>query len=346
MIHEIPAKITEMFIELSRTYIQMTRDKINAGSDEEKTAVVSTIYHSLLQLCRIMAPLCPFITEKMYHNLKEHSGLENESVHDLDWPEADGSLINTELEIQFDMAKSMIQAILSAREKAQMGVRWPISEAIVVSTDEEAKKATELLADIIQKQTNVKKMTVVERFDKIKLSVKANYTKIGPDFGDKSPMIIAQMATTSPEAILSKIEKEGKFVLEVGGEPFELVKDHLIVKREVPELYAEGEFRSGYVYLDLHRTDELEAEGYARELMRRIQSQRKDAKLSKPDRISLFVQTDQEMAGMLKPWVDAIKEKVGATQINITHNEPAKMHEHKKKEKIKECEFVVEFDKV
>ncbi|MBW2964127.1 class I tRNA ligase family protein [Candidatus Woesearchaeota archaeon] len=342
----IPLLIEELFLELSRTYIQFTREKSTTGTDEQKEEVAHTIYHNMMALLKIMAPVCPFITEQMYQNIREGLKLETESIHLFEWPAADESIIDTELEQSFDVAKNIIQSILSAREKAQMGVRWPVGEAIVVTRDASVKKALDTLADVIKTQTNVKKITVMDYFDKVKTTVKADYGKMGPVFGEKSAQIIAQMSTTSPESILSRIEKEGKFVITAGGDEFELGKEHLIIKRDVPEMYAEGEFRGGFVYLDLHRTDELEAEGYARELMRRIQAQRKDAKFVKTDRISLFVQTSKEMAGMLKPWADAIKEKVGATQINITHNEPAKMHQHKKKEKIKEHEFVVEFDKI
>ncbi|MBW2972498.1 isoleucine--tRNA ligase [Candidatus Woesearchaeota archaeon] len=345
-LHEIPSAVTEMFLELSRTYIQMTRDRANSEDAEERKTVLDTIYHSMLCINRMMAPLCPFITEQMHLNLKEEFGLKNPSVHDCDWPEADEKLIDKGLEKQFDIVKTAIQAMLSAREKAQTGVRWPITEAVVVTKDADNKKAVENLAELIKKQTNIKKVTVADQFDKVKLTLKADYTKMGPSFGEKSGQIVAKIATMSPESILSRIEKEGHFIVESDGEKFELTREHIIIKREVPDSFAEGEFRNGLVYLDLKRTPELEAEGYARELMRRIQALRKDAKLSKPDRISLFIRTDQETVQMLKPWNDAIKEKVGASQMNITHNEPAKMHQHKKKEKIKEKEFVVEFDKL
>ncbi|MBU2561909.1 MAG: isoleucine--tRNA ligase [Nanoarchaeota archaeon] len=346
LLHSIPAKLTELFLDLSRTYIQMTRDKANSEDEKERQTVLDTIYHCMLKTTVLMAPVCPFITEQIYHHLKQEFGLENDSVHDYDWLQADESLIDKKLEEQFDIAKTAIQSILSAREKAQTGVRWPLAEAIMVTKNEETKKAIESLAEIIKKQTNVKKVSVVERFDKVKTTIKADYTKMGPSFGEKSPQVIAKMATTSPDAILSKIEKDGKYVVECNGDRFELTKEHLIFKREVPDNYAEGEFRNGLVYLDLVRTPELEAEGYARELMRRIQALRKDSKLSKPDRISLFIQTDADTVQMLKPWNDAIKDKVGAKQMNITHNEPAKMHEHKKKEKIKDKDFMVEFDKL
>ncbi|MFH1063662.1 MAG: isoleucine--tRNA ligase [Candidatus Woesearchaeota archaeon] len=345
-LHDMPTAVTDLFLELSRTYIQLTRDKANAGSDAEKKAVIGTMFHSLLETLKIMAPLCPFITEQLYQEMKEEFGLEKESVHDFDWPNAEDNLIDIDLEEMFDIAKSTIQGVLAAREKAQLGVRWPVGEVIVVTTDDKTKKAMRELGDLIKTQTNVKKLTVSESFKDVKMTVKADYTKMGPDFGDKSPQIVAQMATTSPESIIKNMDTAGKFEVSVNGEKFELTKEHIMIKREVPDSHLEGEFKTGLVYLDMHRNEELDAEGYARELMRRVQALRKEVKLSKPDRISLFIQTGQDMAQMLKPWNDAIKEKVGASAMNITHNEPAKMHEHRKKEKIKDIEFLVEFDKV
>jgi len=345
-LHEVPGVVTELFLELSRTYIQMTRDKSNSEDEDDKTAVISTIFHALYNAMKIMSPLCPFITEQMYQNMKDQFELEEDSIHESAWPKYDEKLIDKDLEQKFEVAKGVTQSILSAREKAQLGVRWPVIETTVITKEEETKKAVEALADLIKTQTNVKKLTVLDGFNKVKLSVKADYTKIGPDFGEKSPSIIASMATTSPESIITKIEKEGKFEILIGKEKIELTDKHIIVKREVPDTFAEGEFRTGYVYLDKTRNAELESEGFARELMRRVQSLRKDSKLSKPDRISLFIKTDDETVQMLKPWNNAIKDKVGAKTMNITHNEPAKMHEHKKKEKIKEKEFMIEFDKL
>lgn len=345
-LHEIPSALVDLFLELSRTYIQMTRDKANSDNKEEKKTVLSTIYHCMLNVVKIMSPVCPFITESIYLDLKDEFGLKHESVHDFDWPSADEKLIDTDLEQKFEVAKSVIQGILSAREKAQLGVRWPVKEVLVITSDDKAKQAVQDLSEIIKTQTNVKELTIQDSFKELKTSIKADYTKLGPAFGEKSPQVVAKMAMTSPESILKKIEKDGNFLVEVNGDRFELTKEHLLVKREVPDTHAEGEFRNGFIYLDKERDEELDAEGFARELMRRVQAMRKEAGLVKTDRISLFVKTDEGTVSSLKPWFDTVKERVGATQINITHNEPAKMHQHKKKIKIREKEFVAEFDKV
>jgi isoleucyl-tRNA synthetase len=349
-IQDMPALVTDLFLELSRTYIQMNRDKSNSDDEEEREVVFNTIHHCLLETVKILSPVCPFIAEQIYKNMREQfngkHGLDKESVHDLDWPKHDEKLIDKALEEQFDLVKTVLQSILSAREKAELGVRWPVKEVVVVTGSEDAKKAVKALEETILTQTNTKKITVLEEFDKIKMAVKPDSTKIGPAFGEKAPSVIAKIATTSPQAILARLEKEGKYNLEVNGDKLELTKEHFIIKREVPDTHAEGEFRQGYIYLDKTRTPELDAEGFARELMRRVQAMRKEAGLVKSDSISLFMQTDQATCEMLKKWNEAIRDRVGAKQMNIAFNEPAKMHQHKKKIKVKDKEFMVEFDKV
>jgi len=345
-LNDMPGIVTELFLELSRTYIQLTRDKANSDDEEDRNVVLDTVYHCMLAITKIMSPLCPFITEQIYQNLKTEFGLSQESVHDFEWPAYDEKLIDKELEQRFDIVKTVLQSILSAREKSDLGVRWPVGEVVAVTDNDEAKKAIREFEETIKVQTNIKKLTVVENFPAIKITIKADYTKIGPDFGDAAPQIIAAITTTSPEAILKKILKGHKYIMTVDGKEIELTQEHFIIKRDVPDMYTEGEFRNGFTYLDKTRTKELDAEGMCRELMRKVQAMRKEVGLVKQDRIGLFIQVDEETVNSLKPWNDMIKDKVGANQMNLTYNEPAKMHQHKKKVKVKDKEFMVEFDKL
>lgn len=342
----IPSIIEDAFLELSRTYIQFTRDKTSSGTAEEKNTAINVIYHCVSKINKILAPLCPFITEQIYQNFKHEFNLDIESVHEVNWPGYDESMIDEKLESQVDIAKLVIQTALHAREKAQLGVRWPVSEVTIESTKPEVKEAIEVLGDLIKNQLNVKTITPVDVFKQAKITVKADYSKLGPVFGDKAPEIIAKLTTTAPESILNKIESDGKFEIKSGDDVFELKKEHLLLKKEVPDLFIHRDFRYGSIYLDKTRTPELDGEGFARELMRRVQSMRKDAGLTKSDRINLFINSNQETCDMLKPWNDSIKNKVGASQMLITTNEPANPHQEKKQVKIKDREFVVEFDKV
>ena len=107
-----------------------------------------------------------------------------------------------------------------------------------------------------------------------------------------------------------------------------------------------SEFRKGYIILNQERTDELEAEGYARELMRRVQAARKKAGMSKLDSIDLFIRVDEELKEILKDWHEQIKDKVGANQMRISDLEPAKKHEFVSEDEIKGKKIEIGFDKV
>lgn len=340
-LNEIPLAAEELFLELSRTYIQLTRDKSSTGSDEEKKVVFYAVYTVLIGALKLFAPVAPFIAERMYQNLRREFRLEEESIHLLEWPKYSEEFINKELESSMQSVSEIVQSALAVREKLQLGIRWPLKEVIIATNDTNLAGAAEKLKNLIKKQLNVKEIAITVSLPNVKTKIKADYSKLGPDFGDKSPKIIAQLAIDSPETVLKHIQENGKYSFKVDGEVIDIVKGHLIVAREIPLPYEEGAFRNGFVYLNKEMTDELEAEGFAREIMRRVQALRKKAGLQKSDSISLFIRTDEELSGMLKGWNLAIKEKVGASQFRISELEPSKKHAFASKEKVKGKEFEI-----
>ncbi|MEK6876973.1 MAG: DUF5915 domain-containing protein, partial [Nanoarchaeota archaeon] len=332
-LNEIPTLVEDLFLKLSRTYIQLTRDK---SSGEDKKVVLYAVYNVLIETLKMLAPIVPFITEKIYQSLKKEFNLEKESIHHYEWPKCDEKFIDKDLENEMDDISDVLQTILSLREKINLGIRWPLQEAVVVTKDENTIKAVEKLKNLIKTQANIKEIDVQQSLPGIKLTVKADYSKLGPDFGKKTPEIIAKLTSESPETILAHIEKDGKYAINLGNEKINIVKEHIIVTREVPATYVEGTFKKGFVYLNKDIDEELEAEGYARELMRRIQELRKKSGLEKKDRISLFIKTDEEMKNTLNNFYSAIKEKVGAEILKISELKPSKKHSFSSKEKVKD----------
>ncbi|MDP3765115.1 MAG: isoleucine--tRNA ligase [Nanoarchaeota archaeon] len=345
-LNEIPWRVEELFLELSRTYIQLTRDKASMGSDEEKKVVLYTVFNVLMDSLKLFVPIAPFITETMYQNLRREFKLKEESINLFDWPRHNEELIDDELEASMQIISEIVQSALAVREKIQLGVRWPVKEIVVAVKDGKAMNSVEKLKEVIKKQINAKEVKIVESMPNVKVKIKADYSKLGPDFGDKSPKIIAQLTIDSPESVLKHIQEKGKYSFKVDGETVDIVKEHLVVTREVPLPYEEGAFRHGFIYLNREMTDELEAEGFAREVMRRVQALRKKAGLQKSDNISLFIKTDEELKEMLKEWNLVIKEKVGASQFRISELEPSKRHTFVSKEKVKGKEFEICFDRI
>jgi isoleucyl-tRNA synthetase len=136
--------------DFSRGYIQMIRDRL-AENDETAKNILSEVYITLLKLS---APIIPFLTEKIWQNLRERKAVKEESVHLTDWPKADKSKINRKLETDFEVASKIIEAGLAERDKAKIGLKWPLSQAEIEGNFSIEKE----VYSIIERQLNVKKI--------------------------------------------------------------------------------------------------------------------------------------------------------------------------------------------
>lgn len=342
--NEIPWAIEELYLTMSRTYIQMVRDKAAVGDDNERKTVLYALYKTYTETLKLFAPIAPFITEHLWQVYKKEFKLGEESVHLCSWPKFDSKKINHELEEQIQTAGEVIQAILAGREKAKLSVRWPLKKVTVISHDKNILHTVEKLEDVINYQTNVKDIEAHHEIADIKMTIKSNIGPIGKDFGKKSPKILAKIAQLSSKMVLADLSKTESHKIEIDGETIELKRNHFIIEREVPKHLIEVEFKQGFVYLDVARNDELDTEGYAREAMRRIQQLRKDAGLQKTDKANVYIQTNKELCEMLDPWKARISEKCGATTV-IGSIKPTRKHEHTATEKIKEYELTFFLDK-
>jgi len=338
--------IEKLFLDLSRVYIQLVREKSAVGSAEEKEIVLHTIYTVLFETMKIFSVIAPFICEKMYFDFKDAFQLKEETINMLRWPEPYEDFIDEDIENNMNNAFTVIQAILYAREKAGLGVRWPVKSIEIVTKDENIKLAADTMDAIIMRQTNVKDINTHDELPVIKKTVKLNVAELGKSFGDTAPKIIAKFSNESPKKIMDSLDKKGKVELTVEAQKITLLPEHIIIDRDVPENLIEVDIKGGFIYLDKTRTDELEAEGYAREAMRRIQAARKKAGLQKMDTISLYIKVDEELAKMLASWSDQIKEKVGAANIKIGSEASAKKMEFESQDNIKGKIIEIFFDKI
>ena len=342
---EAIAPVEELFLELSRMYIQLVREKGSVGPDEERQVVLFTVAHVLLGVLKLLAPAAPFITEAIYQNLREACTLKEESIHHYSWPEPDSALVNEQLEQDMAVAQGVMQAVAHAREQAGINVRWPLKEALVVTGDAAVAASAGRLQRVIAAQANVKQLTISSAFPAAKEQVRIDFEKISPRYRDLTPRIIAHFATLAKEAVLAAVRKDGMFRFTLDGKEVQLTQDDLLIEQEVAYPYAAAVFGKGSVYINQERTDELEAEGFSRELMRRVQALRKKAGLQKSDRIVLYVQCGDELKEMLAAHAAAIQQKVGASKLKIDTLAPARKHEHVSEEKLRDEAVNVFFDK-
>ncbi len=321
---EVPEKLETLFLELSREYIKATREKIN----REPEVVLNVIFKVLFETLKMLSTVTPFITEKIYQRLKEELNLTEESIHHFSWPEPNEKLIDETLEKNFSIARQIIQAGLSSREKAKIGVRWPLSEIKIISSTEEVEKAAIRLENFILSKLNVKSMAFEKESEAFELEVSPNRTTIGRDFKQDSPFIVQNLT----EELMKDILRNGATFLE----KFNVRKEHLLIKQKIPEHLKVSEFRGGSVILETEIGEELEKEGFARELIRRLQDLRKEKGLKKQDKINLSIKAPIN----LSKFKEMIQTKIGTKELTFE----LKDYEYFDKFRIKDKEFEISFN--
>ncbi len=316
--------------DLSRSYVQIIRDRL-----EYDLNPIYLINYCLKKMVTLMAPISPFVTEQIYQDLKQVNDGLKESVHLELLPDAGKSDENLENEMKavFDI----MGAVLSARDKRQLGVRWPLQKVVVDTADKTVVKALTDLKELFLKQVNIKDVKF-ESF-KVNLKIKPNYRNLGKAFGQETADVIGAIKEAE-NAIVKELEA-GKEEFSVG--KYKIKKDHLEITKETSEDFEMAEFKSGCVFIETHLTPELEAEGFAREVMRRVQQLRKKADLHKSNMIKLAVETD--MHDTLGKFADEIKGKVGAEEILIVEKSDKK-YAYISEEKVKGRVFKILLEKV
>jgi isoleucyl-tRNA synthetase len=309
-LNEVPELIESLLLDMSRSYIQLVREKMAHGSDEEKEAVLFAAFTTYIEAMKLIAIVSPLFAEQTYQDLKREFGLKEESIHLCGWPEHDEKLINKELESDFSLVFDLIGAILAARDAAGLGVRWPSPE-LVVETDDQTRAASERLHELLKQQVNVK-LIIFGRFPKAPLTVEPNYRSIGKQFGHETGKVI-EFIKRNESKIASLVEQADEGKVSVDG--YEFTRDHFNVTRAVPTGWSMGTFPKGTVFLHTALTPSLEAEGFSREIIRRVQQLRKEAGLQRSDVIELALEAP-ELASSIQAFEKEILRRTGATKLH------------------------------
>jgi isoleucyl-tRNA synthetase len=330
-------EIEELYLSLSRDYIKMIRDKSVTGEDSEKKAIAYVMYTTLVDVLKMFNLYSPFVCDKMYQNIKSDvGGLSFESISQDDWVTIDEKYIDSLLIEEFVVSADIITATLAAREKAKLGVRWPVLSVSVMSS--KIKDLSSDIIGIIKKMTNTKNFSIVDDFA-FSYEVKPKFKAIGDVYGSKISEVVA--AVNKNKSVIEKALKEKKEKIAVSS--FEIDLATMIeANMLIGEPYKMSEFSSGVVFLDTTRNNDLEAEGFARELTRRVQDARKKDGMSKEEKIILSIVVPNELL-KISEYSDDLKSKVGATKLDISSVEKADDYFE---ELIKDKKFKISFRKV
>ncbi len=305
--------------ELSNWYVRLNRKRFWKGElGDDKKAAYQTLFTCLEQVALLMAPFAPFYAEKLYRDLHLVSGTESDvSVHLAPWPKFDIALFNPELEARMSLAQKATSLVHSIRKQHQLKVRQPLRRMLIPVLNPELKNRMESVADLILSEVNIKEINFIEdTHGLVTKKVKPDFKKLGKALGPKLKPLGDALAQLEQDAIF-RLEKDGKLEMSLIGEPFTLnLEDVEISSQDMPGwiVASEGELT---VALDLELTDELRMEGYARELVNRLQNLRKDSGFDVVEKINILYQRpdDELVLGALTSFKDYVAGEVQALSI-------------------------------
>ena len=275
---------------LSNWYVRLNRKRFwGSAMSTDKLSAYQTLYTCLETVAKLMAPIAPFYADRLYMDLIQVTGRDHVvSVHLADFPVADASLINKELEARMQMAQDVTSMVLALRRKVNIKVR-PLQCIMIPVVDETQKRHIEAVKDLIMSEVNVKEIHFEEGASGILVKkVKCDFKKLGPKFGKQMKAVAAAVAEMSQEAI-AELEKNGRytFVLD-GAEAVVEAADVEIFSEDIPGWLVANE-GTLTVALEVTVTEELKREGIARELVNRIQNIRKSSGFEITDKIAIVL---------------------------------------------------------
>jgi isoleucyl-tRNA synthetase len=318
------------FIEdLTNWYIRRSRRRFWKSEDDgDKQHAYATLYHALIELCKIAAPFTPFIAEEIYRNLRTDD--MPESVHLCDFPTAAGARRDMALETQMRIVMDVVSMGRQLRKDHDAKVRQPLRRLDVVSRDSGLLNQVGELKQIIAEELNVREVIFDDDETSLAtLSAKANFKTLGRKFGKQVQQINQAVQKLSVDEL--KIAAAGKgLVLQVGGETVELAGEDIVVER-IPKaglaVQAQGAL---IVALDLELDADLIREGIARELINNVQQMRKANGFDVTDRIHLKLSSDEAVCAAVAAYTDYIQSEVLALSIQTvgTEGEPVDLNGH------------------
>jgi len=308
------ARRLETFVDdLTNWYIRRNRARFwgsSGGDAADREAAFQTLYEVLGKLARLIAPFTPFLAEKVHEILVRSQGIGGaESVHLEHWPEPREVLAELD-PVHRREAERIVQAMRlaqrivglgrAARSAHELKTRQPLASVTLVFSGEavgiEVRGHVERVRDLILDELNVKELRWAERRGEfVHHEVRPNFRVLGKRLGARMKAVQAALLAADSDELAERLEREGRILVFVDGEPIELASHELEVRLIEKEGLATAGDRELLVVLDTQLTPELIAEGRAREIVNRIQTARKEAGLDYADRIRVTYEADAEL---------------------------------------------------
>jgi len=291
--------LLEFIVEdVSRFYVQEVRERMWAESESpSKRAAYATLYRVLADTVTMLAPFAPLATEELYGALTGETG--HPTVHMADWPDPLGDRRDDGLEAEIATVRAVEEAGSNARQRAERKLRWPVPRVIVDVNSPTLAAAVDARRDLVCERLNARELDVVgpdTGWDRLRYSAEADMSLLGPEFGSDAGRIVDALNGASvTEPTVEALETS---VADATGLTVELDEEMVTFVTETPEAVTASAFEAldgeGVVYVDTSVTENIESEGYAREVIRRVQEMRKELDLDLEAEIRVELDTGEQ----------------------------------------------------
>lgn len=305
---------------LSNWYVHLTRERYwGNGLSTDKLAAYQTLYKCLETVALLMAPIAPFYADRLYRDLHVNIDGGKKSVHLALYPKYDKDMVDKELETRMELAQKITSMVLALRKRddVKINVRKPLQK-ILIPADAVLRSHLEPVSELIRGEVNVKEIEFAGEGDNgiLVKKVKCNFKLLGKRFGALMKGVAAAVQNMSQKDI-AQLQENGEFTFNIDGvEAVVNTTEVEIFSQDIPGWVVSNDGVLT-VALDIQLTPELEREGLARELKKRIQDMRKQKGLEITDRINVEIGADSKIEEVLGEWSEWISRQVLADRLTI-----------------------------
>ncbi|MCJ7668212.1 MAG: class I tRNA ligase family protein, partial [Anaerolineae bacterium] len=312
------ARPIQEFVELlSNWYVRRSRRRFwRSEQDEDKRAAYATLYDCLTTLSKLLAPFTPFLAEEIYCNLVSSVDEEaRESVHLSDFPQPDRCLIDGKLMADTALLMRLVSLGHAARNRAGLKVRQPLAQLLIKVRTSEEREVIEGLADQVLEELNVKSLAFVEESDLVEYKVEPDPRLLGPKYGALYPKIKGALTSLDTYSLVEKVRSGEKVEVTIEGQRVALLPEEVKIEPLPRGGLAVAEEGGYLVGVTTTLTEELRREGLAREVVRRIQTLRKEADFKIEDTIVTYFEAHPILVEVMEEHGEYIKRETLSTAL-------------------------------
>ncbi len=298
--------------DFSRFYLRIAKKKVSTGSKKQVRTIANLVNYIFRNILVVSSVVMPFSAEKMYRSI----GGE-ESIFMEKWPKASTKAMDRQLEMEFEIAREAMTAILNSREKSGTKLRWPIANATAEVSSDEAYNALEKLSYLIENYTNVKHLNV-KKSQASAFEVRPIFQKLGPTFKENASAVAEALKKADAQEMSTAIGKHGSYQLRTDKGTFDVTQEHFVVIEKLEKDNA-IKFKYGVAYADREVSKELKEEALLREFERRVQIARKEMGLKKGEKVDIEYMVSEELHEAISNSIKQVKADLSAHKLSRTN---------------------------